>query len=106
MRRGDIYYINRNNAVGHEQHAQRPAIIVSNDTGNSCSPVVEVVYLTGKRKQSLPTHVAVHSAEKPSTALCEQISTVDKNWIGRYIGSITETEMGAIDEALKTSLGL
>lgn len=46
VKRGDIYYIERNKSVGHEMRAGRPAVIVSNDALNCKLNTVEVVYLT------------------------------------------------------------
>ena len=44
MRRGEIYWVDIPNAIGHELMKDRPAIIVSCDTLNDNSPVVQVVY--------------------------------------------------------------
>lgn len=106
IKRGDIYFITGTYGTGSEQTGERPAIVVSNDTGNRHAPVVEVVYLTTKRKTAIPTHVFINSAERPSIALCEQIVTVCKSRLERYIGSITVAEMRRIDKALSTSLGI
>lgn len=84
----------------------RPAIIVSNDEGNKASDIVEVVYLTSERKKELPTHAEINSAVKPSTAICEQITTVSKQRLGLYVGRLTEAEMTAVEKAIKISLGL
>lgn len=105
-RRGDIYYIRGAYGTGSEQRGERPAIIVSNDTGNAHAPVVEVVYLTTKRKTIIPTHVYINSAQRPSIALCEQVVTICKSRLERYIGSITVAEMRRIDRALSVSLGI
>lgn len=105
--RGEIYYIEKKYpSVGSEQGAGRPAIIVSNETGNRHSAIVEVVYLTTKHKKSLPTHVTVMSTGRRSTALCEQVHTVAIERIGSYCGSCTPEEMVKIDNALKISLAL
>lgn len=106
VKRGDIYFITGTYGTGSEQTGERPAVVVSNDTGNRYSPVVEVVYLTTKKKTAIPTHVFINSAERPSIALCEQIVTVCKSRLERYIGSVTVAEMRRIDKALSTSLGI
>lgn len=106
VKRGDIYFVNGAYGTGSEQRGERPAIIVSNDTGNTYAPVVEVVYLTTKRKTTIPTHVYIYSAERPSIALCEQVITVCKSRLDRYIGSVTVAEMRRIDRALSVSLGI
>lgn len=105
-KRGDIYYIRGTYGTGSEQKGERPAIIVSNDTGNVHAPIVEVVYLTTKRKTIIPTHVYINSAQRPSIALCEQVVTVCKSRLERYIGSVTVAEMRRIDRALSVSLGI
>lgn len=79
---------------------------MSNNTGNRHAPVVEVVYLTTKRKTTIPTHVYINSARRPSIALCEQIVTVCKSRLKEHIGSVTVAEMRKIDRALQTSLGI
>ena len=109
IKRGDIYYINYNtdnSEVGSEQKAGRPAIIVSNDTCNRESGVVEIVYLTTQNKTQLPTHVDINSARYRSIALCEQIKSVDKSKLGDYMGHITEAEEKQLNKALAVSLGL
>lgn len=106
IKRGDIYFITGIEATGSEQGGERPAVIVSNDIGNKYAPVVEAAYLTTKRKTDIPTHVYISSAERPSIALCEQIVTVCKSRLERYIGSVTVAEMRRIDRALSTSLGI
>ena len=104
--RGEIYYIHETEVSGNEQAGGRPGIIISNDVGNEHSPVVIVVYLTTKEKKPLPTHVKINTAEKPSTALCEQIETIYKGRIGKYIGQITDTEQKNLDKALAVSIGI
>jgi len=105
-KRGDIVFVrDYRHTTGSEQDAVRPAVIVSNDKGNFFAPIVEVVFLTTQEKKPLPTHTTV-MCKVPSTALCEQISTVSKERITEYIRSCTDKEMQAIDRCMKISLGL
>jgi mRNA interferase MazF len=107
MKRGDIYYINSTHAEqGHEIRAGRPAVIVSNDKNNECSGTVEVVYMTTKPKNDMPTHVFTRSSREPSTILCEQITTVSKDRVGDYYGRLADNELQILDNALAISLGL
>jgi mRNA interferase MazF len=104
--RGDIFYIRKGGQItGSEQDAGRPVVIVSNNTGNYHSDIVEVVPLTTQEKKPLPTHVEV-LCHVPSTALCECIQNVSQERLGEYIRSCTDAEMDAIDKALMVSLGL
>lgn len=106
IHRGDVFYVNRSETVGSEQRSGRPAIIVSNPACNEHSPVVEVVYLTCQYKKPMPTHVRIESIGRRSTALCEQISSVDVSRLGDYKGHLTDEEMAKVDQALVCSLDI
>lgn len=107
IKRGDIYYIrDTRQSIGSEQRADRPAVIVSNDMNNKHSGVYEVVYMTTQPKTDLPTHFITQSALRPSTVLCEQVSSVYEDRIGEWIGTLTPDEMQQLDECLATSIGL
>lgn len=82
MRRGEIYWVDIPNAIGHELMKDRPAIIVSCDALNDNSPVVQVVYCSASPKKELPEHITIRSTEQISTALCENVYTVDKSRLG------------------------
>lgn len=91
---------------GSEQHADRPAVVVSNNKNNENSNVVEVVYMTTQPKTDLPTHVTIRSTGRISTVLCEQVYSVSTERVGTYIGECTDKEMENIDIALMISLQL
>ena len=105
--RGEIFYIrNESEYSGNVQGGGRPAVIISNDIGNNAGPILEVVYLTTQEKKPLPTHVKINSSKYPSTVLCEQIDTVNKDKVGDYIGQCSMAEMKKIDAALAVSIGI
>ena len=109
MRRGEIYYIEDSRfyqTFGSEMLPGRPAIIVSNNSNNTHSSVIEVVYLTTQPKHDLPTHVTINSSRRTSTALCEQVTSVSIYRLGEYIGTCSKPEMRLIDDALAVSLGI
>lgn len=86
--RGEIFYIrNESEYSGNVQGGGRPAVIISNDIGNNAGPILEVVYLTTQEKKPLPTHVKINSSKYPSTVLCEQIDTVNKDKVGDYMST-------------------
>lgn len=103
--RGDIFFVRKAFCEGYEQDAGRPAVIVSNNIGNKHANIVEVVYLTSQEKKPLPTHVDI-LCRVPSTALCEQISTVAKERLCEFVRACTDDEMKRIDKALMVSLGI
>lgn len=104
--RGRLYYVLPSDVLGSGQEVGRPAVIVSNDTGNKYSTIAEVVYLAAQKKDNLPTHVPINSATYPSIALCEQVQTVSKDRLCRCIGAVADEEMEQINKALLFSFGL
>ena len=105
MRRGDIYYVNRDESreFGHEMQAGRPAVIVGVTGGPK---LLQVVYLTTQPREDLPTHIQISNSRRPSTALCEQVDTVDSARIGDYVGTCSDQEMRMIDIGLLIALGI
>lgn len=109
IERGEVYYANLDGVVGSEQKGQRPVVVIQNNDGNAHSPTVIVVPATSKVKRSLPTHVSVREEDgmdNKTTFLCEQIRTIDKSRIRRYICRLTNKTMGEIEESLKISCGI
>ena len=62
--------------------------------------------MTTQPKTDLPTHFIIASALKPSTVLCEQISSVYEERIGEWIGTLTPDEMKTLDQCLAVSIGI
>lgn len=106
IERGDIYYIRPHLTTGGEIWSGRPAIVVSGDRINHAGSTVEVVYLTTRPKEDLPTHVTIRSASRESIAVCEQISTVALERIGTYAGHVTDAELMNLEIAMMISLDI
>lgn len=111
VRRGDIYYADLSPVVGSEQGGVRPVLIVQNDVGNKFSPTVIAAAITSQReKNSLPTHIEVNAAgcglSKDSVVLLEQVRTIDKRRLREKMGTLGNTDMGKVNQALTVSFGL
>jgi len=107
--RGDIYLADLRPAIGSEQDGVRPVLIVQNNTGNKYSPTVIAAAITGRQtKNRLPTHVRVGRVPgmfRNSVILLEQLRTLDKSRLLRYIGSAERHTMRRVDAALGVSVG-
>ncbi|MBQ8334150.1 MAG: type II toxin-antitoxin system PemK/MazF family toxin [Clostridia bacterium] len=109
IKRGDIYYADLSPVVGSEQDGQRPVLIIQNDSGNRYSPTTIVAAITSQmRKRNLPTHVIVNCSESmmKSMVMTEQIRTIDKTRLDRYITTLDSEIMHEVDLALMASLEL
>ena len=108
VKRGQIYLADLNPVKGSEQGGVRPVVVVQNDIGNKYSTTIIVAPITGQKKVDMPTHTKLYSTglTKESTALMEQIRTIDKCRIIKYVGETTEEEMNEITEALRVSVNI
>jgi len=108
--RGDLFFANLSPVVGSEQGGIRPVLIIQNDVGNRYSTTVVVAAITSQvgTKKPLPTHIALGSSllAKSSIVLLEQIRTIDKIRLGKYIGKLDKKHMKGIDRALSISVGI
>lgn len=95
--------------IGSEQGGTRPVVVLQNDVGNRYAPTLIVATVTSRteKKKHQPTHVLIDrntAFEKPSVVQLEQIFTIDKSRIQRFLGQTTRHEMRRIEEALMNSL--
>ncbi len=119
VKRGEVYLCDYGKPYGCEQGLERYAIIVQNDEGNLYSPTTIVIACTSRTKKSLPVHVESRFSSSnmvdydlkrvgtaKSVIMAEQIRTIDKSRLRKYMGMLTEEFMEEIDEKLNISLQL
>ena len=111
IKRGDIYYADLSPDVGSEQGGVRPVLIVQNNMGNKYSPTVIAAAITSQQsKANIPTHITIESdssgLSKNSVVLLEKVRTIDKQRLKEKMGSIGQSTMNRIDEAISISMGL
>lgn len=119
VKRGEVYLCDFGEPYGSEQGFMRYAIIVQNDDGNFHFPTTIVIACTSEHKKRLPVHfhctfsssnMVDYDLEKVGSAenviMAEQIQTVDKTRLRKYLGMLTTDFMEQIDEKLNISLQL
>jgi len=97
--------------VGSEQGGYRPVVILQNDKGNLHAPTVIAVPLTSSaHKPRMPTHAPIPAGEgglvRDSTALCEQVRTLEKTRLGRRLGALSPARLREVEAALRISLDM
>jgi len=109
-RRGEIWLVRLDPAVGSEIKKTRPALIVSNDTNNEYASLVTVLPISGKGDKVYPFEAALSGAasglSKPSKVKCQQIRTLDKERLIKRLGAADNSLLPDIEEALKLHLDL
>jgi mRNA interferase MazF len=109
IKRGDVFWVSLNPAIGSEIKKTRPCVIVSNDVANRFSPLVTVVPITTQKLSKIyPHEVSLNTVEnlKNSKVKAHQIRTIDKKRIGKKITSLPQAIMSKVDWALANHLDL
>src|SRR5659263_133328 len=108
--RGDMYYANLSPAIGSEEDGIRPIIVIQNNVGNRHSPTIVVAAITSViSKAKLPTHYtiqAINGLEKDSLVLLEQVRTIDRKRLGKYIVILDDKYIKGIDRDLAINMVL
>ena len=105
-RMGDIVLVDIPNNIGHQQGGIRPAVVVSNNIGNSVSPTIKVLPITTKRTVSKqPIHVhfkkgTVVGLIKDSTVEAESTWVINKWQIKKRLGRFSDEQLDKIAYAM------
>jgi mRNA interferase MazF len=106
MKRGEIWWVEFDPAVGSEIRKTRPAIIVSNDAANRNLARVVVVPLTSNTSRQYPGEALVTISGKQGKAMADQIMAADKSRLKTKAGVLSKADMLAVEEAIAVHLGM
>jgi mRNA interferase MazF len=105
-RRGDVYWVALDPALGLEIQKTRPAVIVSNNSCNKFGARVVVLPLTSNVDTLYPGEALVTVKGKPARALGDQIRSLDKSRLQARIETLSFDEVAAVEEAVRITLAL
>ncbi|MCI4411299.1 MAG: type II toxin-antitoxin system PemK/MazF family toxin [Thiotrichales bacterium] len=106
MKRGEIWWVTFDPAVGSEIQKMRPAVIVSNDISNQYLSRVVVVPFTSNTKRIYPSDALVTVDGKPAKALTDQIMAADKSRLKTKFGTLSVKELTMVEAAIKVHLDM
>ena len=106
MKRGEVWWINFEPAVGGEVRKERPAVIVSNDVANKHLNRIQVIPLTSTTGRVFPSEALVTIRGKKHKAMADQLATVSKLRVKNRLGRLSTSDMQSIERAIKLQLGL
>lgn len=105
-KRGEIYWVNLDPTVSTEINKLRPALVVSNDSGNEYGSRVIIAPITSAVKKVYPFEVKLTIEEREGKVLLDQLRSVDKQRLSKKIASLDYKTMQLVDKALKVALDL
>ena len=110
IKKGDVFMADLGWGEGSEQGGIRPVVVLQNDVGNRYSNTVIVAPTSSQHKPPIPTHITVYNNEgglwSSSIILLEQIRTIDKQRLTKFIGHLSDTTMAKVDEGILRSFGI
>jgi mRNA interferase MazF len=106
MKRGEVWWINFDPAVGEEIQKKRPAVIVSNDISNKHLNRFQVVPLTSNVDRLYPSEAYITLNNKRGKAMADQLATVSKLRFINKAGILSESDMEAVGKVIKIQLAL
>ena len=106
MKRGEVWWVAFDPAVGSEIQKTRPAIIVSNDSANRNLKRVVVVPLTTNTSRVFPGEARVSVAGEFCKAMSDKLMAADKLRLKEKLATLSKSDMLEVEQAICVHLGL
>jgi len=105
-KRGEVFWVNLDPTVGSEINKIRPALVISNDSGNEHSQRIIVAPITSSVKKVYPFEVKIEIAAKEGKVLLDQLRSIDKQRLSKKLSVLDYETMKLVNKALKVTLDL
>ena len=108
--RGEVWLVNLDPVVGHEQGRTRPAVIVSTDLFNQGPAGLVFLLPITSTERGIPFHIEVNPPEggvrERSFVLCDQLRAASKERLIRPWGVLSPRTMAQVEDTLRILLDL
>jgi mRNA interferase MazF len=105
VRRGDVHALALPaRSIGREQRGRRYAVVIQSDFLDQLATVVVAPTSTSALPAVFRPEIEV--AGKRTRVLTEQLRALDRSRLGRRVGTLSQGELRAVDDAVKVVLGL
>jgi mRNA interferase MazF len=108
--RGEIWLVDLNPTIGHEEAGNRPALVVSVDELNQSAAKLAIILPITSRAKGIRSHVEIPKGEAglklTSYVKCEDIRSVSTQRLSRPLGVVSQATMDTTEDTLRILLGL
>ena len=108
--RGEIWLVSLEPVIGHETGKTRPALVISNDRSNQFAETITILPITSKTEKLYPFETFISKGEtnlpKDSKVKCNQIRTIDKKRLVRFLSKISDKRLQEVEQSLLIHLGI
>jgi mRNA interferase MazF len=108
--RGEVWQVNLNPTLGHEQSGLRPALIVSTDIFNHGPAELVIALPITTKGKGIPFHVEVRPPQGGLTSVsfikCEEIRSLSTVRLMKKMGEVSDTVLEKVEDRIKIVLQL
>ena len=105
-KRGDVYWVVLDQAIGSETRKRRPCLIISNNNGNQKSQLVIIAPITSKVSKIFPFEAKVIVGKTEGKVMLNQCRSIDKSRLGKRECDVDNASMIQVDEAIRIVFGI
>lgn len=105
-KRGEVYWVTFDPAVGGEIQKTRPAVVISNDAANEALNRVIVIPVTSNVQRFYPGEAKIRLNGEERKAMADQMTTASKQRLKSRLGHISNDDMQQIEYAVLLQLGI
>jgi|ERR1700723_3402130 mRNA interferase MazF len=105
-RRGEVWWVSFDSSLGGEIRKTRPAVVLSNNAANLALNRVIVVPLTSQTEKLYPGEALVTLNGDQSKAKADQIATASKQRLRDKMGTLSTSDLAAVEKAVLLQLGI
>lgn len=111
IKRGEIWVVDLKPGTGWEIAKKRPALVISNNSINSISPLVIIIPISSQIPKVFgPERIIISKSQanldKDSIAMLTQIRAIDKSRLIKKIGIVRQGTLLEVEDALQLVLGI
>lgn len=106
IKRGEVWGVSFEPAMGGEIRKTRPAVVISNNAANAVLNRVVVVPLSSQTNKLFPGEARIRVEGRESKAMADQIMTASKERLRNRMSVLSPRDLKAVEDAILVQLGI